>query len=126
MIKRFIVPVTVLGVFTFPVYQAFALVTTFEGLIGRASSIINTLIPFLISIMVFLLIVGIVQYTTSSDEEKHDKARKLMISAFIGLVIIICIWGIIRILVNTVGVDNSTLDYSYFPTVPCDPTTGEC
>lgn len=123
--KKYIVSGLSIGALLSPAL-VLAYETTFEGFINRISYLINSIIPVLIAFMVLLLIVGIVQYTTSADEEKHDKARKLIIAAFVGIVIIVCIWGIVRILVNTVGTDNSVLDNSYFPNVPCDPADGPC
>ena len=91
-------------------------ITTLFGLLCRAQTFLNAVIPFLIALGVIYLVFGVVQYVIASDEEAKKKGRDRVVFGIIGLVVIIALWGLVRLVVNTLNISgNTTLD------VPCVP-----
>lgn len=93
---------------------AFAFAADAFSILNTLQSILNVIIPIVITVAVIIFIVGVVKYVTASDEEKQAEARKLMISGIIGLFVIVSIWGLVRVLQNTFGVNSETI-----PGTPC-------
>lgn len=89
-------------------------ITTFICKIG---DILNTLVPILIALGVVYFIWGVVQYVVSGDEEAKTAGRDKIIMGIIGLAVIIGLWGLVRILTQTFGVDNAGQNIT-FPTTP--------
>lgn len=68
---------------------------TFSDLNTSISTIFNVVILVSGIIFVVLLLVGGIQYLTASgNEESSGKARKLLMDAIIGLVIVLAAWAI--------------------------------
>lgn len=87
-------------------------ITTFICKIG---DILNTIVPILIALGVVWFVWGVVQYVISADEEAKTAGRDKIIMGIIGLAVIIGLWGLVRILTTTFGVQNTgTITY---PTV---------
>ena len=67
----------------------------FRDLNQTISTIFNVVILVSSIVFVVLLLIGGIQYLTSAgNEESAGKARKLMLNAVIGLVIVLAAWGI--------------------------------
>ncbi|MFA6257003.1 MAG: hypothetical protein WCT29_01710 [Candidatus Paceibacterota bacterium] len=88
--------------------------TTFACKIG---DILNTIVPILIALGVVIFIWGVLTYVIASDEEAKKAGRDRIIFGIIGLAVIIGLWGLVKILTNTFGVDNAGQDITY-PTTP--------
>lgn len=72
--------------------------------------ITGTIIPFLIVIATLIFIVGILRYITAGgDEEKIKQGRNMMIFGIIALAVMIAMWGIVNLLVQTTGVGNTPI-----------------
>jgi len=69
--------------------------------------IIKIVIPVLILGAVAYFIWGIVQFITASDAEEKGNARGMMVHGIIGFAVILGLWGIVNVLLNTFGVNNS-------------------
>jgi uncharacterized membrane protein YidH (DUF202 family) len=79
------------------------------GLLNRIIDIINLFIPFLVGLAVFLIIYGIFGFISSAgDEEKRKEARDFIMWGVIGVFLMLSVWGLINILVNTFGLDRTT------------------
>ncbi len=77
-------------------------ITTLHGLITLFYAIINTVVPFLIGLGVFVIIYGVFAYLShAGEEEKRTEARQFVLWGVIGVFIMVSIWGLINILVNT-------------------------
>lgn len=75
---------------------------TIPGLIVRVNAVLNTVVPFLIGIAVFIVIWGIFRYVTSvADEEKRVEARQFVIWGVILIFCMLSVWGFVNILVNS-------------------------
>lgn len=87
------------------------------NILSVIQSILNILIPILITLGVVYFIWGVIQYVTAADEEKKTKARSTMISGIIGLFVIISIWGLVYLIQNTFDIRSDGINGN----VPCIP-----
>jgi hypothetical protein len=102
------------GLFT--PFLASAQVTDFNSLISFASKVLDAAIPFIISLSIVVLMYGIFRYVVANEEEAKAKGKNLIISGIVGLFVMLSIWGLVRILVNTFRLDNQ-VPTSQIPTV---------
>jgi len=93
-----------------------------KAVICTIGGILNTLIPIIIVLGVVYFVWGIVQYVISSDEEAKKTGRMRMIYGIIGLVVIVGMWGLVRIVTDTFGLENQSGGLE----TPCVPGTPGC
>lgn len=91
-------------------------ITNIQSLICKFNEILGAILPFLIALGVVYFVFGVITFVISSDEEAKTTGRNRMIYGIIGLVVIIGMWGLVRIVTNTFGLNNTT-NINY-PTVP--------
>lgn len=91
-------------------------ITTVQSLICKFNELLGAILPLLIAIGVVYFVWGVITYVVGSDEESKKKGREKMIYGIIGLVVIVGMWGLVRIVTNTFGLNN-TANINY-PTVP--------
>ncbi len=85
--------------------KAEASVVTLMKSINRV--LINPLIVLLFALAVVYFIYGLVRYLLSPDNEEVRKSSKShMLWGIIGMFIMISVFGILSIIMNTLGVDN--------------------
>ncbi len=94
---------------------------TLQAVICKIAELLNTIIPIIIVLGVVFFIWGVVQYMIGADEEAKKKGRDKIIYGIIGLVVIVGMWGLVRIVTNTFGLNNSQ---GFTP--PCVPGTPGC
>jgi ribose/xylose/arabinose/galactoside ABC-type transport system permease subunit len=93
-------------------------ITTLSGLILKVQSILNGLIPFIIGLAVFVIIWGVFKFITqASDEDARKEAKDFVLWGIIGIFIMLSIWGLVNILVNTFPL-NRTFNKNLIPRVP--------
>jgi hypothetical protein len=93
---------------------------TVQGVIGILASIVQGLIAFLIGFAVLLFLLGVLRYVAAGDnEEARKRGRDLIIYGIIGLAVMVSVWGLVNILTNTFGLEDSN---SYAPDIPILPT----
>lgn len=106
--------------FLFPVV-AFAQTLNFEQLntpITSLGNIINRLIPLIIGAAVLVFLWGVLNYVISGDDaDKRADARWFMVWGIVALFVMVSVWGLVRILQNTLGV-SSGAGAPGFPTIP--------
>lgn len=79
--------------------------------------LINIVIPLLILGAVAYFIWGIVQFMTADDGEKKSKGRGMMLNGIISFAVILGLWGLVYILLNTFGVNRGAGGVEFdFPT----------
>lgn len=103
--KKIFASLASIGSFLFPVL-AFAQISTGQdvgGVLTIITSILNTVIPILITLAFILFIYGVLLYITAKDETKKKEGRERLIQGIVGLAIILLIWGIIGIIGRTFG-----------------------
>ena len=88
-----------------------------ETFICKIGDILNIIVPILIALGVVYFIWGVITYVISDDEEAKQAGRNRIIFGIIGLAVIIGLWGLVRILTRTFGVDNAGQTITY-PTTP--------
>ena len=119
-----------IGLFFVPVF-AFAQTTTpsSELELDKITAIVNellkfidtTLVPLIFAIAFIVFIWGVFNYfiAGAADEEKRKSGKNFVFWGLIGFVIMISLWGIVNLLVNTLGFDAQNK--------PCLPTfEGPC
>ena len=75
--------------------------TRFGSVSQAVNTIFNTVIAAAAAIFVILLLVGGVQYLSAAgNEEATAKAKKLLIDAVIGLIIVLAAWAIGRFVLS--------------------------
>ncbi len=86
------------------------------GILCRIGQILNSIVPVLIALGVVFFVWGVITYMLSGDEEGKKKGRDHIIYSIIGLAVIIGLWGLVHLLANTFGLNNTgTIT---LPTVP--------
>lgn len=74
------------------------------GILGVVSNLFGVIIPILVTLAVIYIIWNVIKYTTASDDDAQETARKGIISGIVALFVIVSIWGLVAILNTTFGV----------------------
>lgn len=79
----------------------------FQDLLSTASCIISgSVIPLIFALAVVMFIWGVVQYVINSDDEtKKSQGRQFMIWGIIALTVMVSVWGLVKILGATFGIE---------------------
>jgi len=81
---------------------SFAAPRTFGELIYVLVSLINTAVSVVIALAVLGFFWGVTKYMFSAqDSTKLEEGKKIMVWGIIALFVMVSIWGILRILINT-------------------------
>jgi len=84
-------------------------VTGFDTLPETITTLFNFVIILASVIFVVLFLVGGIQYLTAAgNEEATGKAKRLLVDAIIGLVIVLAAWAIGNFILNQLGVSVNT------------------
>ena len=87
-----------------------------EDVIGPLQRILDLLVPLLMVAAFVVFLWGIVKFITSGgDEEKKKSAKSLIIYGLIGLFVMIAVWGIIKLVQGTFGVQDTTIGLPMSP-----------
>ena len=97
--------------------------------LGKLTSVVNeilqfidsTLVPLIFAIAFIVFIWGVFRYfiTGAADEEKRKEGKNFIFWGLIGFVVMISLWGIVNLLVNSLGFGGQNK--------PCLPTfEGPC
>jgi hypothetical protein len=89
---------------------------TLFGLLCQFGSLLNSIVPVLIALGVVYFAWGVISYVVGDDEEAKQKGRNRIIYGIIGLAVIIGLWGLVNLLRNTFGLNNT--QQINLPTVP--------
>lgn len=78
----------------------------FQDLIKKITCVINnSIIPLIFSVAVVSFVYGVVQYVINdADESKKDHGRQFMIWGIVALAVMISVWGLVKIVGNTFGI----------------------
>ena len=81
------------------------------NLIGQINAVINTIIPFLVGFAVLIIIWGVFNYISGAgDEEKRAQAKQYIVWGVIGVFIMLSVWGLVNVLVNSFALRKGPLD----------------
>jgi hypothetical protein len=100
--KKFITAATLF--FALPLIAAAQTPSNLTTLISFVGDILNRVIPVLIALAVVFFFWGLVKYILNPN---HKDGKKTMIAGLLGLFVMVSIWGIIRLMQNTLGVTGA-------------------
>jgi len=86
-----------------------------ESVVCTIYRLIRIVIPVLILGAVAYFIWGIVKFISSDGEEK-EAGRGMMINGIVAFAVILGLWGLVYILLNTFGVRTGGVNEGTFPT----------
>jgi len=86
--------------------------TGLSKIICQVNQILNSIIPVLVALGVIYFVWGVVSYMIGADEEQKKKGRNKITYGIIGLAVIIGMWGLVYIVVNTFGLNGQTVQMS--------------
>lgn len=115
--------VSALAIFLVPVvtFAQFDGIDTF--FLNIMTFINNILIPLVFAAALLMFVYGMYRYFIQGGANDADRetGRSLMISAIVGFVLMVSIWGIVNLLANGLG---ESLGPNNAPTIPRGPTIG--
>ncbi|MBI2023395.1 hypothetical protein HYT01_02405 [Candidatus Giovannonibacteria bacterium] len=81
-----------------------------QSALQTVQTILNAIIPILMILATIVFLWGVIKYITAGgDEEALKTGRSYMIFGLIGLFVMVAVWGIVTLLVNTFGVGGRTI-----------------
>lgn len=89
---------------------------TLFTLLCKVGTLLNAIVPIMIALGVVYFIWGVVTLVIADDEEAKAAGKNRVIYGIIGLAVIIGLWGLVRVLSNTFGLNN-TQNFTV-PTLP--------
>lgn len=102
---KFFVPVFSLAAFL--PFVAFAQTDDAFSVLNTIFNILNSVIKLLIILAVVYFIWGVVKFLIAKGGEDRDEGKNIIKNGLIGLFLIVAFWGIIRIVQNTFGLNDS-------------------
>ena len=81
--------------------------TNIQGIICKIGSILNLVIPILVTLGVVYFVWGVIEYVKADEEAEKKKGRDKMIYGIIGLVVIVSMWGLVGIITNTFSLSGT-------------------
>ena len=78
--------------------------------------LLSIVFGILLTVAVFMLILGIFQFVVhAGDEEERKHGRAKIIWSVVSVFLMFSVWGLVNILINTVGLNNTIpLNARYF------------
>lgn len=89
------------------------------NLLYLALNMVNLVIPLLIAVALVVFFWGLIKYIAGAGEG-NEEGRKIMIAGIVGLFVMVSIWGIIRVIGNTLGIQPGGQQF-VAPTVQYTP-----
>ena len=90
------------------------------GILCKLNDLFGAIIPFLVSLGVVYFVWGMVQYFVADSEEAKKTGKNRILYGIIGLAVIVSIWGLVNIVVETFGLgeNNTAVDVSSLIVAP--------
>lgn len=89
---------------------------TIDSLACRVYSIVRIVIPLLILIAVAYFIFGVFKFIRGDSDDEKKAGKATMINGIIGFAVILGLWGLVSIVLNTAGVGGGSVNQGAFPT----------
>ncbi|MFA6257543.1 MAG: hypothetical protein WC671_00850 [Candidatus Paceibacterota bacterium] len=77
-------------------------------IICQLKQLLNSILPVLIALGVVYFVWGVVQYVISDEEAAKEKGKDRIIYGIIGFAVVVGLWGLVNIVVNTFGLSGAT------------------
>ena len=101
-----------LGAFLLPAVafaqQASYNINNAQSLFAAIKGILNAVVPIIIALAVVYVLWGVVQSFFLSKEEDRKAGHFKILYGIIALFVMVSIWGLVNILVQTAGLSNTT------------------
>ena len=83
--------------------------TDFKSLVSNITTgILAPLIPLIIGLAVVVFLWGVLRFIVAAgDVKKREEGRNFIIWGLIGITIMLSIWGLVKILTDTLNLDNT-------------------
>lgn len=78
---------------------------TLTGFFIKIYGLLELVVPILVLLGVVYFVWGVVRYVIADGEEAKKRGKDIMIWGIIGLAVIVGLWGLVAILVNTFNLD---------------------
>ena len=82
-------------------YSSCGVFSGLSFLLCKISYLLNSVLPVLVALGVVYFVWGVVQYFIGSSEEAKKKGRDGIIFGIIGLVVIVSLWGLVYLVIDT-------------------------
>ena len=80
----------------------FAASRTFKDLANSFYNILGGLVPIIVALAIVAFLYGVQRYILAgASEEKIKEGRNMMIYGIIGIFVMVSVWGLVRIVVQT-------------------------
>lgn len=96
------------------------------GVLCRINDLLGAVLPFLISLGVLYFIWGVVQYVIADSDEAKTKGKDKIIYGIIGLTVIVSLWGLVFLVVDTFGVGKNNLAPDVSNIIVTSTSSSEC
>ena len=77
------------------------------GIVKFINSILNTATGLIVALAVVYVLYGIFQFVQAGDDDARKEGRNKMVYGIIGIAVMVSVWGLVKIVINTIGTDNS-------------------
>lgn len=81
---------------------------TLGNILCTVGDILALVVPVIVILGIVYFVWGVISYVVGSDEEAKKKGRDRMIYGIIGLAVIVAVWGLVNILINTFNLKGQT------------------
>lgn len=82
--------------------------TGLQKIICQIQQLLNAMIPVMVALGVLYFFWGIIRYVIAGDEEAKENGRSMMVYGIIGLSVIVGLWGLVNVVINTFGLSGAT------------------
>ncbi|KKW10637.1 MAG: hypothetical protein UY50_C0029G0009 [Parcubacteria group bacterium GW2011_GWA2_49_9] len=80
---------------------------TFATLIDRMTGVLDSIVPFLIGLTVFIILWGIFTYIANAgNEEKLAEAKRFIMWGVVGVFCMLSLWGFVNLLLNSFALER--------------------
>ena len=110
----------IIGVsFLLPIVTFAQLSTVETNIVRPIGRIVSLLIPIVFALALLYFFWGLATYILSAEHDK-EIAKKRMLWGVVALFVMAAVWGLVRFLQTTLGIDNTTTvpNPSFTPQVP--------
>ena len=83
------------------------IVSLLDFLIWVKCIIVIAIIPLIFALALMFFLWGVMRFIMANDSTKREEGKKFIIGGLIGLFVMTSLWGIIKILSTTLGVDSA-------------------
>lgn len=81
----------------------------FQSLYQSITTILQYVVPIVISLAVIVFIWGVLKFVMSAgNEDARKEGRNLMIYGIIGIFVMVSVWGLVRVLQSATGLSNGS------------------